>query len=79
MRRKVVRIGNAVGVTLPSDLLARYGMHVGDEVDITGAAGHIALAPLRTLGDLFASWEPVAVELSAEDITQALDHERAEH
>lgn len=34
MRRKIIRIGNSLGVTLPPELLQRWGLSRGSEVNI---------------------------------------------
>lgn len=78
MKRKVIHIGNAAGVTLPSALLAQYGLKVGDEVDVTPTATHIELSPRRTISDLLDQWAPVADGVQSADIVQALHDERVQ-
>ncbi|MGH2365383.1 MAG: AbrB/MazE/SpoVT family DNA-binding domain-containing protein [Chloroflexota bacterium] len=49
-------MGNAVGVTLPHELLATYGLSVGDAVEVVGKPHHIEVAPQRSIRELLDAW-----------------------
>lgn len=34
--RKIVRVGNAIGISIPKEFLHKWGIGVGDFVEITG-------------------------------------------
>lgn len=35
MKRKIVRTGSSLAVTLPADVVEQFGLRKGDEVDVT--------------------------------------------
>ena len=80
MRRKLVRIGNSVGVTLPSEMLQACGLHEGQTIDIQVSNGHIELRPEnQDLGALFDSWTPIGQPIDSELIVQLIREDRESH
>jgi len=76
MQRKVVRVGNALGVTLPVEVLARYGLRVGETVEVTAADDHIEIAPRRTVSEMLKAWRPIGAKVKAEDLTRGIREDR---
>lgn len=76
MRRKVVGIGNALGVTLPAELLSRYGLDKGDDVEVLAVDDHIEVGPARSVAELLDSWKPIGIRVRPEDLTKAIREDR---
>lgn len=45
MKRTLITVGNSTAVTLPNDLLERYGLKAGDAVEVRQGAEGIVVAP----------------------------------
>lgn len=43
LERKVTKIGNSLGITLPTDLLKQVGLYKGDDVQVEVKDGRIIL------------------------------------
>ena len=46
MKRTLITVGNSTAVTLPSDLLERYGLKPGDAVEVSQGSEGIVVSPL---------------------------------
>jgi putative addiction module antidote len=46
VKRTLITVGNSTAVTLPSDLLERYGLKPGDAVEVSQGEAGIVVAPL---------------------------------
>ena len=46
MRKKVVRVGGSVGVTISPAELRELGVRAGDEVEVTARGGVLEIRPL---------------------------------
>ena len=79
MKRKVVRIGNSLGVTLPAEALERCGLVEGQTVVTEVREDAIWIHADLSLKDLFDSWEPVASGVSSQDVTEAIGRDRQSH
>jgi antitoxin component of MazEF toxin-antitoxin module len=76
MQRKPIRIGNAVGVTLPSEVLARYNLSLGEAVEVVATDDHIEIAPRRTVAEILDSWERLATHVPLEEIVRIIREDR---
>jgi antitoxin component of MazEF toxin-antitoxin module len=79
LERKVLRIGNSLGVTLPPEILAEAGLKEGETVRVRVRNGAIEIEPERSLTGLFERWGPVAADLTIDDILGTVREERDSH
>jgi antitoxin component of MazEF toxin-antitoxin module len=76
MKRKVVRVGNALAVTLPKEFVRGCNLKLGETVDVTSSAGRIEITPRREWADIAADWYPIESGVSLEDLAGAVREER---
>jgi antitoxin component of MazEF toxin-antitoxin module len=73
MRRKLVRMGNSLGVTLSPAAIASLGVAEGDPVDVDVEDGRVVITGKRQLAALLAEWRPIAEEIdpsALDDLTR---------
>jgi antitoxin component of MazEF toxin-antitoxin module len=79
VRRRLVRIGNSVGVTLPAALLREAGIEEGQIVVVAAHEGVISLQREAAVSDLLREWPALgASALSPATIVEALHAGRAD-
>jgi AbrB family looped-hinge helix DNA binding protein len=66
-------------VAIPADVARRLDLHEGDNVEIREDAGRVLVEPSRSLGELFASWEPLGPPGVMADAAQMIREERESH
>jgi AbrB family looped-hinge helix DNA binding protein len=76
---KVHKIGGSLMVSIPADVARRLDLHEGDDVDVREDAGRVVIEPAGSLGDLFASWEPLAPPGTMADVVSIIRQERESH
>ncbi len=79
IERKVLRIGNSIGLTLPAEILAQAGIREGDSVRIRVRDGVLELEPTHTAGQLLRKWPRIAPELRPDEIVRIIREERESH
>lgn len=76
MRRKIVRIGNSLGVTLPRAAIATLGLDEGDAVDIEVSGRQIIIGARGDIASMLASWKPIGRDVAAADLVRLIDEDR---
>jgi putative addiction module antidote len=76
VRRKVLRVGNSLAVTLPPEALAELGLGEGDAVDVDVSEGKLVVSAGGNVAALLRSWSPVAATVHFDEITRAIREER---
>jgi antitoxin component of MazEF toxin-antitoxin module len=76
MRRKVLRVGNSLAVTLPPDALAGLGLREGDAVDVEVSEGKIVVGPGGDVAAMVRSWTPIAATVDPDEIARVIREER---
>ncbi|HVB78226.1 MAG TPA: AbrB/MazE/SpoVT family DNA-binding domain-containing protein [Candidatus Nitrosotalea sp.] len=76
MRRKLLRIGNSLGVTLPASAISSLGVTEGDPVDVQIEGSRVVITGKAGFAELLATWEPIAVTLSPTALVAAIREDR---
>jgi len=76
MRRKVLRVGKSLAVTLPREALAELGLREGDAVDVEVLDGKIVVGPGGDVAALLRSWNPIAATVDPDEITRVIREDR---
>ena len=77
MRRKLVRIGNSLGVTLPPAAIAVLGAHEGETVDVAVEDGHVVIASKASMAQVISAWTPIAQDVEARDLDRMIREDRS--
>jgi len=48
MQTLVRKIGNSTGMIIPANILKKYGLNIGDQLDIQDDNGRIVIVPTKT-------------------------------
>ena len=77
MKRTLITVGNSTAVTLPGDLLERYGLKPGDSVEIRQGEDGIVVAPAAPALDPEVERAVRAVFTERRDVFRRLaEHDR---
>jgi antitoxin component of MazEF toxin-antitoxin module len=76
MRRKLVRIGNSLGVTLPPSAISSLGVVEGDSVDVEVENDHVLITSRPALPTLLAAWLPIAEDVPAATLDRLIREDR---
>jgi antitoxin component of MazEF toxin-antitoxin module len=76
MRRKIVRIGNSLGVTLPRASIAILGLAEGDAVDVEVSGRQIVIGARGDVASMLAAWKPIGRKVPAADLVLLIRDDR---
>ncbi len=81
MNRKIVRVGNSLGITISPDLLASCGLAEGSKVEVLEQDGRIVVSPATSLVEQMRTWSRRPVDLGAgrEQIVEMIRADRESH
>lgn len=76
MRRKLLRIGNSFGVTLPASAISSLGVAEGDTLGVQIEGSRVVITGKADFAELLAAWDPIAATLSPTEIVAAIREDR---
>jgi len=76
VRRKIVRIGNSLGITLPREAIASLGLGEGDAVDIEVSGRQVVIGARGDVASMLASWKPLGQKVDAAEIVRLVRSDR---
>ncbi|MBV9119709.1 MAG: hypothetical protein JOZ39_03295 [Chloroflexi bacterium] len=79
MKRKVIRVGNSLAITLPPKSLQAIGTHEGEIVDVEVEPSGLRIRPATDLAALVADWTPLGTAASTVDIVEVIRRDRDSH
>ncbi len=72
MAKQIIKIGNSLGLTLPSSEIGRLKLKPGDKVEIYSDGHSLRIVPIKRIKPikLGGLWADAHIDISEEDINQ---------
>jgi AbrB family looped-hinge helix DNA binding protein len=66
-------------VGIPADVVRRFNIQPGDEVEVRESGDEIVIQPKRNLASLFAEWNDTLDDATMDEIVAAIREDRDAH
>lgn len=66
-------------VGIPADVVRRFNIQPGDEVEVRESGDEIVIQPKRNLASLFAEWNDTLDDANMDEIVAAIREDRDAH
>jgi putative addiction module antidote len=76
VKRKIIRIGNSLGVTLPREAIATLGLAEGDSVDVEVSGRQVVIGASGDVASMLASWKPLGRKVDGAQIARLVREDR---